>query len=113
MKLFEWLLTSLTATTVKQFAVRVGLFLAIKAVITTLFMLALPLLIFKAWFIIQTYVLEFVQTKIDFTSFFSSATTVDLTGVGAYLADHLQLSQGVSVVLSAVVLSFVISFIRK
>lgn len=100
-----------------RFAVGTGLrFVAYKALLLFLAVTILPAVLMKVWFLIKLTGLYFVSTYIgDLIAggLFTSVTKLEITGIGAYLAEQLQLAEGVSILLSCSFAAWLISFIRK
>lgn len=100
-----------------RFAVGAGLrYFAYKALLLFLAVTILPAVLMKVWFLVKLTGLYFVSTYIgDLIAggLFESVTKLEITGIGAYLADQLRLAEGVSILLSCAFAGWMISFIRK
>lgn len=91
-------------------------YMAYKALILFLAVTILPAVLMKVWFLIKLTGLYFVSTYIgDLIAggLFESVTKLEITGIGAYLAEQLQLAQGVSILLSCAFAGWMIGFMRK
>jgi hypothetical protein len=91
-------------------------YLAYKALILFLAVTILPAVLMKVWFLIKLTGLYFVSTYVgDLIAggLFESVTKLEITGVGAYLAEQLQLAQGVSILLSCSFAGWMLGFLRK
>lgn len=100
-----------------RFVVGAGLrYVAYKALLLFLAVTILPAVLMKVWFLIKLTGLYFVSTYIgDWLAggLFDSVTKLEITGIGAYLADQLRLSEGVSILLSCSFAGWMISLIRR
>jgi len=86
----------------------VARFIAFKILLTTLFVVVLPIvlnnLIVSLMTVLYDKALELVGTQ--------DSAVIQLTGLGAYLADELSLPLALSVILGAVSLSFTLNVLR-
>ena len=83
-------------------------FVAYKAFAFTLLTVTFPIVIKN----LLTWLFELLTsyvTTIDLGDL--SATVVNLTGLGAYLAQHLQLVDSLSIILTAIAIRFTLNFI--
>ena len=85
-------------------------FLATKALLFFLFMVVLPIALFKAFSFITQWVLSYTSQAISATG--TSSFVIQLTGIAAYLGDHLQLPLCFSILLSAMATRFALRAIR-
>ena len=86
--------------------------LGMKIVLATLIMVVLPLVLKKFFFSWITEVIQFALGTIDASSNLQ-AVIIEITGVGAYLAQHLRLQDCLAVTISAILTRFTLSFVVK
>lgn len=90
-------------------------YLAYKAMLLFLFVFVLPAVLLKLFFWIKTYMLDLVVQIIDselLSGFDLGTGLLELTGLAAYLGNHLNLVEGVAVLISCAVSGWIISLIR-
>lgn len=87
--------------------------LAFKALMIVLFTIILPLILVKAWFLIQTYILGFLMSNLDTEQVFTGNHVLQLTGVSAYIATVMNLPHCITVLIGGAINAFVIGFIKK
>lgn len=89
-------------------------FLAYKALLLFLFVFILPAVLLKLFFVIKLYLLNFMISMLPnlFGTFANNAGVVNITGVGAYIGDHLKLAQGVAVLVSCTLSGWIVRMIR-
>ena len=88
------------------FSLSIVKFLALKLLAWVSITVVLPLVLYK-WFIgIQQKALSrIIESMSDFAGDLNPAV-IELTGIGAYIADHLNLTQGVSVLLGGALIAY-------
>jgi len=90
-------------------------YIALKGLLLFLFVFILPAVLLKLWFYIQTYVLSFVSSVLVDNipgGFFSGGGMVELSGLAAHIAGLLNLSQGISVLISCAFAGWIVKLIR-
>ena len=90
-------------------------FIAYKALLLFLFAIILPAVLLKLWFYIHEYVLTAVSDIISNqlpAGFFTGSGMVEITGVAAHIAGLLNLSQGVSVLVSCAFAGWIVRIVR-
>lgn len=106
-------LTVLGSFFTTQLSAGVLRWIAMKAVLVGLFTVVLPIALIKSWMLIKEYVVSYAMSFITSLDFFESSTVVEMTGLGGYLFTVLKIPECVSIILSASVIAFILSFIRK
>lgn len=86
----------------------VARFIAMKILLTTLFVVVLPIILNNLIVEIMTLIYEKAMTVLGDTQ----SALIQLTGLAAYLADLLQLPLFVSILLGAVSVSFTLNLLR-
>ena len=86
-------------------------FVATRIMLYTLFTIVLPVVLFNVFIKIQTEILTYISTQLNAADPIQNAV-IELTGLGAWFADNLQLQACLSVILSAVSLRFMLNIIR-
>jgi len=86
-------------------------FIATRALLYTLFTLVLPVILYNVFAKILQETLTYAMNQAGSASF--EGSVVHLTGIAAWIADNIYLSQAMSIFLSAVALRFVLSMIKR
>lgn len=109
------LITFIGGIVVKFFSNSVVKYLALKALLLSLFTVILPVVLFKVWLKIQVWVMDFLAENISSLTggAIAEPAVVEFTGLAAWLADLLKLPQCASVLLSCAVVSFSLKFIKR
>lgn len=86
---------------------------ALKMLLVSLVQVGLTTVLIYVFFSVRTYMLEMVAAKIlplmsDFTM---AHVVIELTGVGAWMADKLRLVECLSAVLSAMIITFIMRIV--
>lgn len=92
-----------------QLARIVALWIAFKALILVAVGTLVPLAIYSGWKLIQSKIYDAVEYAQPDTW---QGTVIQFTGMGAYIADNLYLSQAVGIVLGAMAVRWTLSFLR-
>lgn len=87
--------------------------LAFKVLMFGLFTILLPLVLVKAWFLVQTYILQMLMSNVDSENVFSGNHVLQLTGVAAYIATAMNLQHSISVLIGGALNAFVISMVKR
>lgn len=90
-------------------------FVAYKALLLFAFVVILPAVLLKLFFVIKLYMLDFVISLLDselLGGFDLGAGMIEITGVAAYIGTHLKLAEGVSVLVSCALSGWVVRMIR-
>ncbi len=84
--------------------------IAEKAFLTAIILFVLPIGLFKGFEAVMKFALSYAASKVGSSGF--SPQLLQLTGTAGYVASHLKVPQAVSVMLSAVCLSFTLRFLK-
>ena len=98
------ILAAIGAWVAEFFASSVARFLAFKLLLTTLFIIVLPIVLNNFLHSLVSMAISHINTAL--TSSGVQSTVLHLTGLAGYIAMHLQLTSVVSVLLTAVALRF-------
>lgn len=82
--------------------------IATKVLLTTLFLTVLPAVLKSVLHYVASVAFDKINAVLPSGSF-----VVQLTGLGAYFANHLRLPEFVSILLSALALKFTLDVIKK
>lgn len=96
----EWAITA---------ARMVAVWIAFKALALVVVGTLVPIAIYTGWKMIREKIYSAVQYSMPDTW---SGAMIQLTGMGAYIADNIYLPQAVAIVLSAMSVAWTLSFIR-
>jgi len=90
---------------------RLLLFVAVKALLITLFMTVLPFVLKEFFLWVMDKIMSIVSSNLDGYDQTFQTITINLTGVGAYLGDCFQLPLCFSLLMSAILLRITLNFI--
>jgi hypothetical protein len=90
---------------------RALMFIATKALLITLFMTVLPFILKGVFEWIMVQVMELVETNLAGYDTTFQSIAINLTGVGAYLGNCLQLDICFSLLISAILLRITLNFV--
>lgn len=93
----------------KMLADRVLMWIAIKALLLTLFILVLPVVLKNFFIWILEFINEIIMSKISDTDL--QASMIQLTGLAGYMGNLMKLPQCFNVILSAVAVRITLNFI--
>ena len=86
--------------------------LAFRAFLLAIVSTVVPIAIYSGWLLIQEKLVTYTQSQMTSGDMWSG-TMVELTGLGAWLADKLQFQACFSVLATAVAFKFVLGFFHK
>ena len=86
-------------------------FLAMKALAITITTLVLPVVLFNVFVKIQETIMNYAVNHVSSSGV--GAVTIELSGMGAWLGEQLQVSLCLSIIMSAVATRFVLNMIGK
>lgn len=95
----------------KMLSVETVKFVATRAMMYTLFTIVLPVVLYNVFTRILYEIIEYINAELAGSGM--DGTMVQLTGMGAWIADQIQLPLAMSIFLSAVSLRWVISIIKR
>lgn len=99
-------ITFLAGSAFRKIATSLGIVTLLKAFIGSIIITVLPLVLFKTWLIIQSWIITEVMTRAGDIIGEPTSFTIQLTGFAAWAGDLLKLPQCVSVIVSAVITRF-------
>jgi len=86
-------------------------FVATRIMLYSLFTLVLPVVLYNVFSLIVNETLSYISSNLGSEGI--EGTIIELTGVGAYLGNHLQLEAALALILSAVALRFTLSILIR
>ncbi len=108
-----YLITALGGIVMRILGSSVVRFLAIKILAWTSLTVILPLMLWKVWMKVQVYMLERVMGSLAEYAGTINPAVIELTGIGAYIADHLMLAEGVSVLLGGALIAYSMKLVKR
>jgi len=95
----------------KSIMLAILLWTAFKALMIGLITVLVPWAIYKCYTIVGEKIMEFVNTYLSGSPY--QETVVQLTGLGAWIAERIQLQTCFQILVTFVVMRFVIGFFHK